>query len=58
MRLPVAVWREAMDAHFPGQAWLRLTASTYDRLAVYRGTSRPRRLGRHASRRLLEEADG
>lgn len=36
-RLPVAVWREAMDAHFPGQAWLRLGRSTYDRLAVYRG---------------------
>ena len=24
VRMPVAVWREAMDAHFPGQAWLRL----------------------------------
>jgi hypothetical protein len=34
--LPVAVWREAMDAHFPGQAWLRLSRSSYDRLAEYR----------------------
>ena len=36
-RLPVAVWREAMDAHFPGQAWLRMRRETYDRLAEYRG---------------------
>ncbi len=37
VRMPVAVWREAMDAHFPGQAWLRLSRSTYDDLATYRG---------------------
>lgn len=36
-RLPVSVWREAMDVHFPGQAWLRLSRDTYDRLAVLRG---------------------
>jgi hypothetical protein len=36
-RLPVAVWREAMDAHFPSQAWLRLDRTTYDRLVVRRG---------------------
>jgi hypothetical protein len=36
-RLPVAVWREAMDAHFPGQAWLRLDRATYDRLVTRRG---------------------
>jgi hypothetical protein len=56
VRLPVAVWREAMDAHFPGQAWLRVSRSTFDRLSVYRG--------RHglvsfddALDRLMEEAD-
>ena len=38
VRMPVAVWREAMDAHFPGQAWLRLSRTTYDDLATYRGT--------------------
>ena len=37
VRLPVAVWREAMSAHFPDQAWLRLSTSVYDRLVVYRG---------------------
>jgi hypothetical protein len=37
VRMPVAIWREAMDAHFPGQAWLRLGRSTYDDLATYRG---------------------
>jgi len=37
VRMPVGVWREAMDAHFPGQAWLRVSRSTYDSLATYRG---------------------
>lgn len=36
VRMPVAVWRAAMDAHFPGQAWLRLARPTYQRLAAYR----------------------
>lgn len=34
--LPVSVWREAMDAHFPGQAWLRLHRDVFDRLTAYR----------------------
>ena len=37
VRLPVAVWREAVDVHFPGQAWLRVRRETFDRLSVYRG---------------------
>lgn len=36
IRLPVSVWREAMDAHFPGQAWVRISRETYDRLAERR----------------------
>ena len=36
VRLPVRVWREAMDVHFPGQAWLRLDRHTFDRLSAYR----------------------
>ena len=34
--LPVRVWRETMDRHFPGSAWLRLSRSSYDRLRAYR----------------------
>lgn len=35
-RLPVAVWREAMDAHFPGCAWLRLSRETLEALSRFR----------------------
>jgi hypothetical protein len=35
-RLPVAVWKEAMDAHFPGTAWLRLRTESLDRLCAYK----------------------
>ncbi|GAA4558235.1 DUF6084 family protein [Pseudonocardia xishanensis] len=35
-RLPVAVWRAAMDAHFPGGGWVRLRRDVLDRLAAYR----------------------
>lgn len=35
-RLPLAAWREMMDRHFPGQAWLRLERSAFDRLYAYR----------------------
>ena len=56
-RLPVATWRETMDHHFPGAAWLRLNRESFDRLAAYKA--------RHtlltwedAVDRLLEESDG
>jgi hypothetical protein len=35
-RLPVRVWREAMDRHFPGAAWLRLGRPAFDRLRAYK----------------------
>lgn len=35
-RLPVSVWREAMDRHFPGSAWLRLGRPAFDRLRAYK----------------------
>jgi hypothetical protein len=55
VRMPVSVWRAAMDAHFPGQAWIRVERSTYDRLAVARG--RHGQTGWDALlRMLLEEA--
>lgn len=35
-RLPVSVWRQAMDRHFPGSAWLRLSNETFGRLVAYK----------------------
>jgi hypothetical protein len=35
-RLPVRLWREVMDAHFPGGGWIRLDRETLDALNRYR----------------------
>jgi hypothetical protein len=35
-RLPVRVWRETMDRHFPDSAWLRLPKGSFDRLCAYK----------------------
>lgn len=35
-RMPVAVWRQAMDRHFPNSAWLRCGREQFDRLWAYR----------------------
>jgi hypothetical protein len=35
-RLPVQVWREAIDQHFPDCAWIRLDRAAFDRLAAFR----------------------
>ncbi len=35
-RMPVALWRETMAAHFPDSAWLRIDKEHYDRLAAFR----------------------
>ncbi len=35
-RLPVSVWRQAMDYHFPDAAWLRLGRPAFDRLRAYK----------------------
>ena len=35
-RLPVGVWKQTMDRHFPGTAWLRLSKESFDRLAAYK----------------------
>jgi hypothetical protein len=35
-RLPVAVWRETIDHHFRGTAWLRLDRESHDRLVAYK----------------------
>lgn len=39
-RLPVAVWRETMDAHFPNTAWVRMSSDVFaelDRFRIARG---------------------
>ena len=35
-RLPVATWREMMDAHFPNSAWVRVRRDTLDALSRFR----------------------
>jgi uncharacterized protein DUF6084 len=35
-RLPIAVWKEAVECCFPGTAWLRVRRDVFDRLATYR----------------------
>ncbi len=35
-RLPIAVWKEAIENHFPGAAWLRIRRDTFDRLYAYK----------------------
>ena len=56
-RMPVAVWRELVDAHFPGSAWLRCSRDTLDALSGFKA--------RHALptwdatlNALLAQADG
>ncbi|AUY52626.1 DUF6084 family protein [Streptomyces sp. CB01881] len=36
VRMPVRVWREAIDQHFPGCGWLRLPGDVMDDLVAYR----------------------
>ncbi|MFE6056666.1 DUF6084 family protein [Kitasatospora sp. NPDC056446] len=36
VRMPVRVWREAVDQHFPGCGWLRLPDGLMDELLAYR----------------------
>jgi hypothetical protein len=35
-RLPVTVWREAIDVHFPNSAWIRMTRETLDELQRFK----------------------
>ena len=35
-RLPVSVWREAIDAHFPNSAWIRMSTYTFDELLRFK----------------------
>ncbi|MDQ6825524.1 MAG: DUF6084 family protein, partial [Candidatus Eremiobacteraeota bacterium] len=35
-RMPVSVWRDAMDAHFPNSAWIRLHKERFDELYQFK----------------------
>lgn len=35
-RLPVAVWRQVMDSHFPNSGWVRMDRETLDALVAYK----------------------
>jgi hypothetical protein len=35
-RLPVSVWKQMMDAHFPNSAWLSLRRDTFEQLYAYK----------------------
>ncbi|HEY6279673.1 MAG TPA: DUF6084 family protein [Streptosporangiaceae bacterium] len=34
--MPVGVWREAVDAHFPNSAWIRMSRQTLDELSTFK----------------------
>jgi hypothetical protein len=55
-RLPVRVWRETMDCHFPGAAWLRLGRPTFDRLRAYKAEHGLRTL-EDVVERLMDDGD-
>jgi hypothetical protein len=54
-RLPVSTWKHTMDLHFPGTAWMRVGASTFDALHRYRA-ERQLTSWDDAIERLLKEA--
>lgn len=35
-RLPLGIWREAIDAHFPDSAWIKMSSSTLDDLLRFK----------------------
>ena len=37
-RLPVALWKEVIDIHFPNSAWIRLPKDVFDQLYQYKIT--------------------
>lgn len=35
-RMPISLWQETMERHFPGSAWMRLGRDAFDRLCAYK----------------------
>jgi hypothetical protein len=56
-RMPIAVWREMMDRHYPNSAWIPLDRDAFDRLYEFK-----RQHGyatwEQAMERLLAQSDG
>ena len=56
-RMPIAVWRRAIDRHFPDSAWLRLRREPFDRLQAYKAHRAVLTID-EAVELLLDEAGG
>jgi hypothetical protein len=54
-KLPVSVWRQAMEEHFGGRAWIMLRKDKLDALAAYR-SERTIPSWEETIERLLKEA--
>jgi hypothetical protein len=54
-RLPVAVWRGAMDLYFPNSGWIRVSRNTLDALQRFK-SARALPTWDHAFEQLLKEA--
>ena len=37
-RMPAAAWKDAMQQHFPGSAWLRVRDDVFERLVAYKAS--------------------
>ena len=55
--LPAGLWRELMDAYFPGCAWIRLRRESLDSLARFKA-ERALPTWEEAIQTLLETAGG
>ena len=36
--MPVSVWQDVVNEHFPGSAWLRCSRETLDELSAFKAT--------------------
>jgi hypothetical protein len=54
-RLPIAVWQQTMELHFPGTAWLRLRRDSFDAVQRYRAREQLLSID-DAVQKLLKEA--
>ena len=55
--LPVAVWREAVDAFFPNSAWIRVNRDLFDELRRFKIANRPADMGCSARAPLRDRED-